>query len=69
MSDEIHRSLGRIEGKLDEFLKRYDDDIPDLKTGIQDYRSFKNKILGVVATISAIVGAFGTQLAAWIKGA
>jgi hypothetical protein len=69
MTDEIQRSLGRIEGKLDQFLARYDDDIPSLQESARDYHNFKGRALGAIATISAILGAFGTQIAAWIKGA
>jgi hypothetical protein len=69
MTDEIQRSLGRIEGKLDTFIVSISEKQQKHTEDIADLRDFKNRSLGIVAFISGVVGAFGTQLAAWIKGA
>lgn len=53
MSDEIQRSLGRIEGKIDSMLstqKEHGDRLTDVE-------SFKNKSIGYLMAASAIFAA------------
>lgn len=69
MTDDIQRSLGRIEGKLDTFITAYSSTQKEHGDDIEELKSFKNKALGIVALVSGIVGAFSSQIASWFKSA
>ena len=55
MTDPINKIfliLGEIQGDQ----KSMKDDIAEIKEGVQDYRSTKNKLIGGALGISAVVG-------------
>lgn len=60
MSDDVQRTLGRIESKLDAVLE----DHRDLKEGVKDWREFKNRAIGWlvgVGVMSATAGAAASK--------
>lgn len=58
MADDVQRTLGRIEGKLDAVLQQQEDH----KRRIDDLEGLKNKALGIAAIIGSMVGLIGTSI-------
>lgn len=68
MSDEIQRSLGRIEGKLDMMLETQEAHGERLN----NLDALKNKFYGIVSAVAVVAGAAGafvkTAVASLIHG-
>lgn len=65
MSDDIHRILGRIEGKLDEIDTRFDDfkdHIESHSERITELEGLKNKAWGFIIAVGAAGAAVGTSI-------
>ena len=64
MSDDIQRSLGRIEGKLDSVLERQKSHEDRLDT----LDAIKNKGYGILTAITVAAGAVGASVRTAISG-
>lgn len=58
-NDDINRALGRLEGRIESIQS----DVSDIKSEIKDLKSFKFKVAGAAAAISALVA-----FAGWLIG-
>ena len=58
MSDDIQRSLGRIEGNQEVINAR----LEKIESKIENLLEYKNKAMGVIIAVSAVVGAFGASI-------
>lgn len=81
MSDDLHQSVGRIEGKLDALISAshtyqlahdtrhavIDQHIDDLKKDINMAKGAKGAILAMVATVSAVISAGIAGAVKWLK--
>lgn len=81
MSDDLHQSVGRIEGKLDALISAshsyqlahdarhivIDQHIEEVKKDINMAKGAKGAVLVMVGTVSAIISAGIAAAAKWLK--